>query len=174
VEALLSIVPHLGSEQKKAIVSEALAIAKTIANERARAESFGSLAPYLSPDQKIKTLAEALASIKVIGEEEYRAQALGSVAPHLPLHLMAEALAIAKRIGNEQYRAQALGSLAAYIPPSQGGALIKCLLEVAARLPRNRALEAVSASTNIAAALGGAEAVEDMRRAISDTASWYP
>jgi hypothetical protein len=48
------------------------------------------------------------------------------------------------------------------------------LLEAVARLPRKQVLNAVSASINISVAFSGAQAVEDIRRAISDTASWYP
>jgi hypothetical protein len=84
-----------------------------------------------------------------------RAQALGSLAPHLPPEQIAEARAAAKAIGDERYRAQALGSLASYISPSQRGVLMKALLEAAARLPRNQAMDAVSASINISLALGG-------------------
>jgi hypothetical protein len=51
---------------------------------------------------------------------------------------------------------------------------MESLLEEVAKLPRDKALIVVSASIHISVALGGAEAVEDIRRAISDTASWYP
>jgi hypothetical protein len=51
---------------------------------------------------------------------------------------------------------------------------MESLLEAVAKLRRQQALNAVSASINIFVTLGGAEALEDIRRAISDTASWYP
>jgi len=78
------------------------------------------------------------------------------------------------RFEERQDRAQALASLASSISPGQHGELMESLLEAVARLPRHQALTAVSASINISVALGGAEALEDIRRAISDTASWYP
>jgi hypothetical protein len=51
---------------------------------------------------------------------------------------------------------------------------MESLLEAVARLPRHQALNEVSASINISVALGGTEALEEIRRAISDTARWYP
>ena len=151
-------------------MAEALAAAKAIGDEWSRAQALGSLAPHLSPEQ----MTEALAAAKAISTEWSRAQALGSLAPHLSSQQIAEAFAAAKAIGDEGTRVRALGSLAPYVPPIQYTTLLDSLVQAAARLPRNQALEAISAFINISAAFGGAEALEGIHRAITDTARWYP
>jgi hypothetical protein len=163
------LAPHLAPEQKTKTLAEALAAAKAIGDDGARARALGSLAPHLASEQ----IAEALAAAKAIGPEGARAEALGSSRRIAPEQI-AEALTAAKAIGPEGARAVALGSLAPYISPSRYAAFITSLLDVAARLPRPEALSAISASVHISAALGGVETLEIIRRAINDTARWYP
>src|SRR5258708_35424626 len=61
-----------------------------------------------------------------------------------------------------------------YVSPVQHAILPDSLVQAAARLPRNQALGAISASLHISAALGGAEGLQDIRRAINNTARSYP
>jgi hypothetical protein len=102
------------------------------------------------------------------------ADALGSLAPHLSPEQIGEVLAAAKAIGDEGSRARARGSLAPYISPIHRGTLLNSLIATAARLPRGQALQAVSASVQVSAAIGGIEGLAHIRRAISGTAQWDP
>jgi hypothetical protein len=165
-EALGSLVPHLSPDQ----IADALAVAKEIGDEEGRALELGWIAPYLSPDQ----IADALAAAKEIGHEGNRADALGSLAPYLSPDQITDALAAAKEIGEDWPRAQALSSLALYALPIQYATLIDSLAETAAKLPRYQALATVSAFMHISAGFRSADGLDDIRRAISDTARWYP
>ena len=133
----------------------------------------GSLAPRLAP----KEMAEALAAAKAIRDQTVRVRALGLLGSHLPpehqSEVLAEALAAAKGIRDERSRAQALKSLAPYISPTQYVVFITSLVEAAARLSRSGALESISASVHISAALGGVESLEIIRRTIKDVTRWY-
>jgi hypothetical protein len=107
-----------------------------------------------------------------------RVRALASLAPHLlPAQrskTVEQALAVAMVFGSDQNRATALGSLAPYVPPNQYNTFVNSVTDIAARLPRSKALEAATASVHISAALGGAQGLAEIRRAIMDTARWYP
>jgi hypothetical protein len=87
---------------------------------------------------------------------------------------MAGALAAAKAISDERRRAEALRSLAPYISQIHCVALITLPAEITGRLSRSDALLVIFESIHISAALGSVETLEDIRRAISDTARWYP
>jgi hypothetical protein len=73
------LAPHLPPDQKIKALAEALAAAKVIGDEGARAQALGSLAPHLPRDQ----IAEALAAAKAIGDKGARAEALGSLASYI-------------------------------------------------------------------------------------------
>jgi hypothetical protein len=132
--------------------------------------ALGSLASHLPPGQKIKIIAEALAAAKAVSEEFDRAAVFERLAPHLAPSQITAALAAAKEIGNDAPRARALGALAPHLGRDQ----YIILIDTVAGLRRDRALNVISASMNISAALGGTKALEEIRRAISDTANWYP
>jgi hypothetical protein len=169
-----SLASHLSPDQKIPTLAETLVAAKAISDEWDRAQALGLLAPHLSPDQKIQTLAEALAAAKAFGDEGARAQALGSLAPHLSPGQIVDALAAAKAISSEIFRAEVLESLAPHVSTIHYARLLDSFVEVAARLPRGDALHVVSTSMRISAALGGAEELLQIRRAIGDTARWFP
>jgi hypothetical protein len=96
------------------------------------------------------------------------------MSPEQKIQSLAERFAIAKAFGDERARAAALGSLAPYVSTAHYATLLNSLIEAAARLPRGLAVSALFDSMRISAALGGARELVRIRRAISDTAQWYP
>jgi hypothetical protein len=123
-------------------------------------------------------MADALAAASAIGNEWDRVRALRSLAPHLPPNRKADALGnalvAAKAIRNEEHCFSALELLATYDLPSQSATLLYSLIGLSTRFSRNRMLATISTSMHISAALGGNEALENIHRAITDTAHWYP
>lgn len=113
------------------------------------------------------------AAAKAIGDEEGRARTLATLALRLPPELIREAFAAAKAIGYEGWRAHTLKALLAHAVANRYEILID-LIDTAAALPRDQALDAVSSSLTISAAVGGHEALTEIYRAIIDTARWYP
>ena len=140
--ALGVLAPHL----PPALLAEALATARRIGSEYARARALGVLAPHLpltllgealvtargigndsacaralvalAPHLPPMLLTEALAATWEIWYESARAEALGALAPHLSSELLTEALAAAREMGDDTARARALGALAPYLPPA--------------------------------------------------------
>ncbi len=112
--------PALRSE----LLVSAVAAAKAIGDERARAEALIALAPHLAPKLRDEALREALAAAGAIDDEYSRALALTALAPHLAPEQVGEALAAAKAtkaIYGEHHRAQALAALAPHLAPEQVG-----------------------------------------------------
>jgi hypothetical protein len=145
------------------------AFAKAIDNEDFRGAALGLLAPHLSPEQ----VAEALDAAKAILYGVTRGEALACLAPYLSSEQLADALSAANAIGYND-RAQALGLLVSYIRPHQYGECFNLLVDTAAKSSRSQALHAVSKSINISVALGDNNELQEIVRAIKDTASWYP
>jgi Domain of unknown function (DUF4062) len=164
-EVLGALAPRLGPQQ----VAEVFAAVHAISNEYARAQALGALAPYLAPRQ----VAEALAAAKAIGSEDARVRVLGALAPCLAPEQVAEVLAAARAINSDAARAEVLEALAPFASANQLVVLCASLLQTVAKLPRNKALHGVTL-LSFSAALGDAEEVAEIRRAIGDTASWYP
>jgi hypothetical protein len=99
---------------------------------------------------------------------------LGSLAPHLSPEQIAEAIAATKAISDAWDRVQILYLLAPRVPSTEYHVLLESFIEVTAELPRYQALGVVASSPHISAALGGAETLTNVYRAVSDTACWYP
>jgi hypothetical protein len=167
--ALMRLAQHLLPLQKAEVLAEALDCAERVEeNERSRA--LGLLAEYLLPEQ----FTRAFAIGNALADESNRASALEFLAPHMPPEQLTKALGVARAMVSDWSRADALGSLAPRVLPTQYEELLDSLIEAVARLHRPRALEAISRSVHISAALGRVEGLEQIRRAISDTARWYP
>jgi len=164
--ALTWLAPRLSAEQ----IGGALSAAKAIGDGQGRAKALGALAPHISTEQ----IGEALVAAHAIADELDRALALRLLAPYLSVAQIGEAITAATAISNGRTRAFALNSLTEYVEPSQDALFLNSLVDVAAKLPRNEALQAISESIHISATLGGADALERLHRAITDTAQWYP
>jgi hypothetical protein len=126
--------------QKIEVISEAIAIARTIEEDTYRIEELASFAPYLSLEEiddlfvqakstcfdgyfakSLQSLArflaprrvvEALAAVKKRTWHKERALALGALAPRLSVGQIQWALAVAKEIGDEYYIPNTLEKLA--------------------------------------------------------------
>ena len=110
VESLTKLVDYLPDNLKKLALSEALAEARQIQNEIARAQVLSALA-----DKLPEILPEALAEARQIQFEYPRLKVLTALADKLP-EILPEALAEARQIQDEGYRAQALSALATKFP----------------------------------------------------------
>jgi hypothetical protein len=104
VEKLTVVVPHLPEDERPGVVGEALAAARRIKDDKARAEAVRRLAPHLSPKQQGKASAA-----RAIGGEEAQVQASTGRAPHLSAGQLDKALAAAQAIVDEWGQAKALG-----------------------------------------------------------------
>lgn len=100
------------ADKDSSVLPEALAVAKTIQDERYRASALNTLADKLP----LELLPEALAVARTIQDEQYRASALCALADKLP-QILSEALVAARAIHNQEYRTNALSALADKLPP---------------------------------------------------------
>jgi hypothetical protein len=98
----------LAPQLTEPLLADALATARSITDERARAEALAGLAPQLTEP----LLADALATGRSITDERARAKALAGLAPHLSEPLLADALTAARSITDEHARTDALAGLA--------------------------------------------------------------
>jgi hypothetical protein len=107
-----------------------------------------------------------------------RAAALGALAPHLPAELAAavlsEALTAARAIENSNARVEALGALASQLSGNLLQQGFEALLEVLPRCQRYLSLPAISSFFPFLRESQGLKGLEEMRRAIIDTARWFP
>jgi hypothetical protein len=88
--------------------------------------------------------------------------------------LLAEALAAARAIASEHFRATALAGLAPHLAPSNQNDALSNWLEVAGRLDRGTLLSSVAEFLSAIGRIGGPAALDDLYRAIRQTAEWYP
>jgi hypothetical protein len=135
-----------------------------------RAAALGALAPHLPAE----LLAEALTVARAIEDSSSRAYVLEALAPHLPVELLAEALTVARAIEDSRGRARALGALA---PQLSGHFLLQgfeALLDVLPGCQRKSSLLSVSAFFPYQKEFQGPKGLEEARRAIVDTARWFP
>lgn len=115
-EKLTVVVPHLLEDEHPGLLGEALAAARRVKDDKARAEAVRRLAPHLSPKQQGKASAAA----RAIGGEEAQVQASTGRAPYLSAGQLDKALAAAQAIVDEWEQAKALGGLALHLSPEQG------------------------------------------------------
>ena len=169
-DVLDALAPHLPLALRAEVLSEALTVARTIKDSSARAQVLSALAPHLPSALRAETLAVA----RTIEDSSARAQVLSALVPHLPPALLSEALTVARTIEDSYYHAQVLGALA---PQLSGKLLQQRFEELLAVLPRcERALSlfVVSSFFPFLEACQGPKGLEEVRRAIVDTARWFP
>jgi len=174
VRALGELAPHLPAE----LLPEALTVARALENSSDRAEVLGELVPHLPAERRVEVLSEALTAARSIGDSCFRVYALGKLVPHLPaeqrVEVLSEALTAARSIGDSDERVRALGELA----PQLSGNLLQqgfvMLLDVLPRCGRDVALLTVSSFLPFLEKLQGLQGLEEVRRAIVDTARWFP
>src|SRR5262249_36463582 len=123
---------------------------------------------------RAEVLAEALTTAQALENSTARARALGALAPHLPAELLPAALTVARAIEDSNERARALGELA----PQLSGNLLRQgfeeLLDVLPSCERDVSLSAVSSFFSFLEECQGLKGLEEVRRAIVDTARWFP
>ncbi len=112
---------------RETALTEALAAARAIGDDYARALALTALAPHL-PET---LLVDALAAARAISDDHVRAHALTTLAPHLPETLLVDALAAARAIGNDYARALALTALAPHLPETEREAVLRETLAAA-------------------------------------------
>jgi archaellum biogenesis ATPase FlaH len=158
--ALAILAPYLPPEQQPQVLTEALASAReieddtaraedldedqytrAIGKEIARAEALAAMTPYLPPD----LLPQALDVAREIGWKSARAEALAALAHRLaePGHLQ-EALAAAGEIRDESDRARTLAVLAPHLPPDLLKQALAAVREIRDADARARALAALA------------------------------
>ena len=143
-QALAEIMPILPAPLKP----EALAAARGITDEGARARVLSGLAEHLPEALKAEAVREALAAARGITDEGARAWALSGLAEHLPEALKAEAvreaLAAARGITDEGARARVLSGLAEHLPEALKAEALAAARGITAEYARARALSGVA------------------------------
>lgn len=174
VRALGGLAPYLPPELGAEVLSEALTAAQNIEDSSDRARALGGLAPHLPPE----LLSEALAAARNIEDNFDRARALGGLALHLPPELgaevLSEALAAARNIKDSSDRAHALGELASQLSGNLRQQGFEELLAVLPRCERHLSLTAITSFFPFLGECQGPKGLEEVRRAIIDTARWFP
>jgi hypothetical protein len=139
-----------------------------------RVRTLGALMPHLPPEVAAEVLSEALTAAWAIRVSDACAYALGELAPHLPAELLSEALTMARAIEDSDGCAYVLEGLA----PQLSGNLLQqgfeALLEVLPKCQRHWSLTAISPFFPFLGEFQGPKGLEEVRRAIVDTACWFP
>src|SRR6266511_3925515 len=104
-------------EERRAVLGEALGVARAIGDEESRVQALSELASDLPGE----LLDEALTVARTVGDEESRVGVLSALALRLPSSeerraVLGEALGVARAIGDEESRVQALSELASDLP----------------------------------------------------------
>jgi hypothetical protein len=175
---LAALAPHLPEGERAAVLAQALADARGIARGDNRARALTALAPHLPEGERAAVLAEALAAARGIADGNGRAWALAELAPRLPEEkraaVLAQALAAARGIARGDDRAQVLRELAPCLNGQLSAVALRDLLGIVHRLRRSQLLDLFEPFGPLLARFGGVETIRELRRAIRDTAAWYP
>jgi hypothetical protein len=173
-EALCGLASHLAPELRQQVSKEALTAAQNIGEDFVRANALGALAPHLPSE----LLLQALIAAQAIANDAARARALSALAPHLPparrQQALSEALTAARAISDDSSPAWVLRELAPQLPPEMLPEALGAFLQTSQRMGRRELLSTVPAFAAAIHAQGGGSAVGELRRAILDTARWYP
>jgi hypothetical protein len=132
----------------------------------------------LAPHLPEPLLGEALAAARAIEDAGWRAQALERLIPRLAeLGYPQEALAAARAIGDAGRRAEALTKLTPYLAGLPIGTIYALWCETLHHLATRTRRDLLADLRDLApaiTAMGGAEAVREIIRAIQDVGRWWP
>jgi hypothetical protein len=176
-QTVAALAPHLTSEQGAHALSGALAAANAIRDDYYRSEALATLAPHLATTQAAQAISNALTAAKKISNEGRRSQALAKLAPCLPADLLSDALAAAKAIVDERARIEALAAIISRggsVSPASTKPVLLDVIASSAKIWRPTALAAAAETIPISFSVGGAEAIDELHRAIEDVSCWYP
>jgi hypothetical protein len=146
-EYLLVVADALGQQR---LLGEALAAARQIGEEGARASALSAVAKRLGPGEREKVLGEALVAALQIRNENARAWAVSAVAECLgpgDRELLGEVLAAARQMGDKDARARALSAVAECLGPGDRellGEVLAAARQMGDKDARARALSAVA------------------------------
>jgi hypothetical protein len=158
------------------LAEEMLAIAKTITFPEPRAVALAAVASRLSQPQRNSVLSDALTIARA---GSYRSgETLAGISRYFPeperTAVLAEALAACESDRSEYSKTMALAKFAANLEGSLAERALRALFEVAGKIERRYLLNALTGLVPAISRVGGADAVESLRRATIDTAAWYP
>jgi hypothetical protein len=117
VGALAIVAARLPKAERKRVLAEALALARSIRNGR-KAEGLAAVAPLLGGQQRSQVLGEALDAARMAEHGWDCARTLAALAPHLPKPLQGKAVDVARAITGK-WRAEALVALATHLPEAE-------------------------------------------------------
>jgi Ubiquitin binding region len=176
-QALGALASHLPAALQAEVLLEALAESRAIEGHGERASALSWLVPHLPAKLQAEVLLEALEVLAVAwaGESRYiRWEVFDALVPHLPAELLAEALAAARAMEDHDTCAAAFARLA---PQLSGNFLqqgFEALLDVLPWCRRDQSLFTVSAFFPFLEECLGPKGLEEVQRAIIDTARWFP
>jgi hypothetical protein len=172
--ALGELAPYLPGALPAEVLPEVLAAYRAIGDHDVRASALSWLVPHLPAKLQAEVLLEALAAAWA-GEYRFiRWDVFDELVPYLPAELLPEALAAARAMGDHDTCASALARLA---PQLSGNFLqqgFEALLDVLPWCRRDRSLFTVSAFFPFLEECLGPKGLEEVQRAIIDTARWFP
>jgi alkylhydroperoxidase/carboxymuconolactone decarboxylase family protein YurZ len=146
-QALTGLAPHVGQDQCRAVLTEALAAATAISRSTRslardgtpeRAERLAALAPYLPED----LLEQALTAAIGISHEDSRADALVGLVPHLPEDMISRVLKAIPDLG--RYQDRAIEKLAPLLPEHFRARVVTIAESAADDFTRGRCLVALA------------------------------
>jgi hypothetical protein len=108
-----------GSEQRRALLSQAFAMAKTTGDAEIRAHTLLALATCLDGDERNEAQLAALAAARRIESSRSLVGVLYTLASSLDGNHFPQLLALAKTIGDADTRVRALNELASYLSDEQ-------------------------------------------------------
>ncbi|MBL7488355.1 hypothetical protein I6A60_07390, partial [Frankia sp. AgB1.9] len=115
-QALTALAPVVPTEQRAAVLNEALAAASAVDEPYRRALVMRDLAEYVPVEQRAAVFGSALAAVGAIDEPAARGSVLGALVSRLPAELLGSALAAASAIDEPAARAAALHGLVPRLP----------------------------------------------------------
>jgi hypothetical protein len=176
-DAICAVAPHT----EGCLAEEMLAIAQTIDYPGPRSVALAAVALRLPRSQRESVLADALAIARADARAGGygRAETLAEISKRLPearrRAVLAEALTTCEAYESEfDNKVRALTKLASSLDGVLAERALRALFEIAAGERRFHLLDALREFLPAISRLGDANAVESLRRAVTDTAAWYP
>jgi uncharacterized protein YeeX (DUF496 family) len=131
VNALGQLAQEFEAEERIGIIQEALSIARTIQDEKRRADTLTALALHLLPEERPGVIQEAFSNARKIRNIHSRIEALRRLIPYLTLDQLNEVLSIAQTSRDEFLRVDALIVRISHLSSQERPRALKEVLSIA-------------------------------------------
>ena len=169
----MRVLRALASRLPDGLLLDALTVAREIQAPDERTEALGALARQLPTEEQKRGLSEAL--IVACETEAYqRSRIILDLAPNLPAELLSDALASIQKVEAGSSLIRTLGEFVPYLKDEPARQGVELLLHTIPHCEQGDALDAIAEFIPLISDLEGTFGLNEVQRAIRDTARWFP